>query len=81
MLIDAEIINLIDTTSLEMLSKLRLELAKENIVLSWARLRDPLYTEMCKAGLVAEMGESNFYDRITEGVAAFVAQDKDNNNQ
>ena len=80
-LIDAEIINLIDTTSLEMLSKLRLELAKENIVLSWARLRDPLYTEMCKAGLVAEMGESNFYDRITEGVAAFAAQDKDNNNQ
>ena len=80
-LIDAETINLIDTTSLEMLSKLRLELAKENIVLSWARLRDPLYTEMCKAGLVAEMGESNFYDRITEGVAAFVAQDRNNDNQ
>ena len=80
-LIDAETINMIDTTSLEMLSKLRLELAKENIVLSWARLRDPLYTEMRQAGLVAEIGESNFYDRITEGVEAFVAMDKNNDNQ
>ena len=80
-LIDAEIINLIDTTSLEMLDKLRLELAKDNIVLSWARLRDPLYTEMRQAGLVAEIGESNFYDRITEGVEAFVAESQNNDNQ
>ncbi len=72
-LIDAEIINLIDATSLEMLGKLHLELAKENIVLSWARLRDPLYTEMRKAGLVEEIGESNFYDRVTDGIEAFVA--------
>ncbi|MGB5635317.1 MAG: SulP family inorganic anion transporter [Waterburya sp.] len=75
-LIDAEIINLIDTTSLEMLSKLRLELAKENIVLSWARLRDPLYTQMRKAGLVQEMGESNFYGRITEGVLEFTTKNQ-----
>jgi high affinity sulfate transporter 1 len=80
-LIDAEMINLIDATSLEMLDKLRSELAKENIVLSWARLRDPLYTEMRKAGLVEEMGESNFYGRITDGVRAFVAAEKNNGNQ
>ena len=80
-LIDAETMSLIDTTSLEMLAKLRLELAKENIVLSWARLQDPLYREMQRAKLVEEIGESNFYDRITDGVEAFVALEKNNGNQ
>jgi SulP family sulfate permease len=80
-LIDAEIINLIDATSLEMLDKLYVELAKENIVLSWARLRDPLYAEMRKAGLVEKMGESNFYDRITDGVETFVAEVKNNGHE
>ena len=80
-LIDAETINLIDTTSLEMLSKLHSELAKENIVLSWARLQESLYIEMRKAGLVEEMGESNFYDRITDGVEAFVVAEQNNGNQ
>jgi hypothetical protein len=28
---------------------------------------------MRKAGLVEEIGESNFYDRITDGIEAFVA--------
>ena len=51
-------------------------LAKDNIVLSWARLQEFLFTEMRQAGLVAELGESNFYDRITDGVETFVAQDK-----
>ena len=34
-----------------------------------------------QAGLVAEMGESNFFDRISEGVEVFVAQDKNKDNQ
>jgi hypothetical protein len=36
---------------------------------------------MRKAGLVEEMGEGNFYDRITDGVEAFVALAKNNGNE
>jgi sulfate permease, SulP family len=71
-LIDAETINLIDSTALEMLHKLRLELMKNNIVLAWARLRDPLYQRMYRAGLTKEIGEHNFYERITDGVSEFM---------
>ena len=34
-----------------------------------------------QARLVAEMGESNFYARISEVVEVFVAMDKNNDNQ
>lgn len=70
-LVDAETINMIDSTSIDMLCKLKAELVKKDIILAWARLRDPLYREMCKAGLVKEIGEGNFYERITDGVSAF----------
>ncbi|CAD5939892.1 putative sulfate transporter Rv1739c [Planktothrix tepida] len=73
-LIDAETINLIDSTALEMLRKLRVELMKDNIVLAWARLRDPLYQRMYRAGLIEEIGEHNFYERITDGVSEFTRQ-------
>jgi SulP family sulfate permease len=71
-LIDAQTMNMIDTTALEMLEKLLSELGKKNIILSWARLRDPLYREMYQAGLDKKIGEHNFYERISDGVAEFV---------
>ena len=73
-LIDAETINMIDITALEMLEKLQSELAKKNIILSWARLRDHVYQQMRKTGLAQKIGEQNFYERITDGVAEFVSK-------
>ncbi len=70
-LIDAETINLIDSTSLEMLSKLQAELARKGIVLAWARLLDPIHRRMALAQLVQQFGEENFYARITDGVTDF----------
>jgi high affinity sulfate transporter 1 len=75
-LIDAETINLIDVTALEMLSKLQSELARKDIVLSWARLRDPLSTKIRTVELDKEIGESNFHERITDGVSEFVAKNR-----
>ena len=70
-LIDAETMNLIDTTALDMLGKLQKELAKDDIILGWARLRDSLYLEMQRSGLSKQMGQDYFYERISDGITAF----------
>ncbi len=77
-LIDAETINMIDSTALEMLEKLQSELAKQNIILSWARLRDQVYLQMSKTGLNDQIGEDNFYERISDAVTQFISQNRDN---
>jgi sulfate permease, SulP family len=79
-LIDAETINGIDTTGLEMLSKLHSELAQKDIILAWARLRDTLYERMYRSRLDQEIGESNFYQRISDAVAEFISKNQDNLN-
>lgn len=71
-LIDAESINLIDTTAIEVLSKLRQELDQQQIVLSLARVRDSVRELMHRAGLEKEIGAIHFYERISDGVAAFL---------
>lgn len=73
-LIDAETINLIDSTALETLKKLKQELDKDHIILGWARLRDSLYREMQRSGLRQEIGESYFYERITDGIDDFLSK-------
>jgi high affinity sulfate transporter 1 len=73
-LIDAETINIIDSTALEMLHKLQKELNQNNIILGWARLRDSLYQEMQRSGFTQQVGEEYFYERITDGISAFESQ-------
>lgn len=70
-LIDAESINLIDVTAIEMLKTLKKELDNQHIRLSFARVRDPVFNLMSRDGLVQELGEAQFYERISDGVAAF----------
>jgi high affinity sulfate transporter 1 len=74
-LIDAESINMIDTTAMEMFSKLRKELSQKGIILSLARVRDSVRDRMKRAGLESEIGASHFYERISDGVEAFVQRD------
>jgi MFS superfamily sulfate permease-like transporter len=73
-LIDAETITMIDSTGMEMLDKVRLDLAKMGIILAWSRLRDTVRQEMAKARFEQAIGDENFYDRITDGVLAFNAR-------
>jgi high affinity sulfate transporter 1 len=74
-LIDAESINLIDTTAMAMLEELREELRKKQIIFSLARVRDSVREEMRRAGLESKIGNSYFYERITDGVEAFREHD------
>lgn len=77
-LINAESINLLDTTAMEMLSKLNKELAQKGIVLSMARVRDSVRELMRRGGLERELSNSYFYDTIIIGVEDFVQRDKNN---
>jgi high affinity sulfate transporter 1 len=75
-LIDGESINLIDITAMEMLGKLRQELSQQGIVLSLARVRDDLRDRLRRVGLEREIGASYFYERISDGVEAFVQREQ-----
>lgn len=74
-LIDAESINLIDVTAIEMLKTLKKELDNQHIQLSFARVRDPVHNLMRRDGFVEQLGEAHFYERISDGVAVFLALD------
>jgi high affinity sulfate transporter 1 len=73
-LIDGESINIIDVTAIEMLARLKQELVKQGIGLSFARLRDSQRDRMRRAGLDRELGASSFHERISDGVEAFLRQ-------
>lgn len=75
-LIDGESINLIDTTAMEMVGQLRQELERQGIILSLARVRDAVRELMRRTGVEREIGASYFYERISDGVEAFVQLDK-----
>ena len=70
-LIDAETINLLDTTAAEMLLELKTSLGPKGITLAFARVRDPIKDKMALAGVVDAVGDDHFYDTLLEGVEAF----------
>ncbi len=71
-LIDAETFNFIDVTAIEMLSKLNSTLRQRDIVLSLARVRDPVRDLMKKMELEKQIGSQYFYERISDGMAFFL---------
>ncbi|MGB5594351.1 MAG: sodium-independent anion transporter, partial [Crocosphaera sp.] len=75
-LIDGESINQIDTTAIEMLSKLNQGLRQQGIIFSLARVRDPIRDRLKRSGLEREIGENYFYERISDGVETFVQGEK-----
>ena len=70
-LVDAETVNVIDTTACDMLIKLQSELAGKGIVLAFARVRDPVRDVIRRAGVEAAIGTDHLYERVTDGVEAF----------
>jgi len=77
-LIDAETINLIDSTATEMLVKLQSDLKTKGIALAFSRVRDPVKDKMGLAGVVDVVGAEHFYDTLIEGVEAYANKDKEN---
>ncbi len=70
-LIDAETINLLDTTGAETLLELQTSLDQKGITLAFARVRDPIKDKMALTGVVDVVGADHFYDTVPEGVEAF----------
>lgn len=70
-LIDAESVNLVDTTALDELSTVVKELKEQGITLALARVRDQVRERMRREGLESLVGPDNFHERITDGVRAW----------
>jgi len=70
-LVDAETINLLDTTAAEMLLDVQTDLKKQGITLAFARVRDPVVEKMASTGVVDAVGADHFHDTVMEGVEAF----------
>jgi len=71
-LIDAEGINVIDTTATEMLLELEKDLRRKGIVLSFARVHATVKDRMTLTGVVEAAGSDNFYNTLKEGADAFI---------
>jgi MFS superfamily sulfate permease-like transporter len=71
-LVDAEAIGVMDTTSSDMLLKLHGDLDKQDISLGFARVTDTVQDEMKVTGVEDAIGASHFYETITDGVDAFL---------
>ena len=67
-LVDAESVNIVDTTALDELSNVVKDLQREGITIALARVRDQVRERMRLEGLEALVGPENFHERITDGV-------------
>jgi MFS superfamily sulfate permease-like transporter len=70
-LVDAESVNLVDTTALEELLHVFKELQGQGITLAFARVRDEVRERMLFWGIEAAVGPENFHERVTDGVLAW----------
>ena len=68
---DAEAVNHIDSTGIEALLDLTLDLRREDITLVVARLRTRLRPDFDVAGLTEEIGHEHFYPSVKLAVQAF----------
>lgn len=72
-LVDAELINDIDVTAIDMLAELKDELARSQVDLRFARMRTQVLGYLRRAGLEETIGSDHFYASVRAGVQAFLA--------
>jgi MFS superfamily sulfate permease-like transporter len=70
-LIDAESVNLVDTTALDELSSVVKDLRTQGITIAFARVRDQVRERMRLEGLEAVVSPQSFHERVTDGVRAW----------
>lgn len=76
-LIDAESVNHIDVTAAEMLLKLHAELRERDVLVAFARARDPIRDTLRRASLDRIIGADNFHDGIEQGANALAEKLRD----
>jgi high affinity sulfate transporter 1 len=74
-LIDGSSVTFTDASGREALLGLIGELKEQGIAVSFARVRDPVRAYLQKSGIVDAVGPAAFYDRLTDGVHAFLGGD------
>jgi high affinity sulfate transporter 1 len=72
-LLDAEAVNLIDTSANDELLRLIEELQRQGITVGFARVRDEVRERMRYGRIEAAVGAAAFHERITDGVRALLA--------
>jgi sulfate permease, SulP family len=73
-LLDADSVNLLDTTACDTLLNAIKSLRSQGITLAFARVRDPVRERLRLGGIEAAVGSTNFYERVTDGVRAWQRQ-------
>jgi SulP family sulfate permease len=70
-LVDAEGINSLDSTAAGRILELNGDLERRGVVLSFARVRDPIREIMGASGILDVIGEDRIHGSITSGIKAF----------
>jgi SulP family sulfate permease len=73
-LINAEAITDLDTTGVEVLTRLLDDLTAEGATLSFARVRSPVREMMRRTDFEGKIGETSFFLQVDEAVAALRAR-------
>jgi high affinity sulfate transporter 1 len=74
-LLDSSAIAFVDSSACDSLLRLIHDLQGKRISIAFARLRDPVRATLQQAGVVDLVGAAAFYDRLTDGVQAFLSRD------
>ena len=72
--LNAEAIVEIDITAADVLLELQQTLTEQGIVVGFARVKQDLYRQLQRAGVVAAVGEDRFFPTLPTAVAAFHAR-------
>jgi anti-anti-sigma regulatory factor len=73
-LLDADSVNLIDTSACDAVLNFIKELRSQGITFAFARVRDEVRERMRSGGIEAAVGLANFHERVTNGVCAWQQQ-------
>jgi high affinity sulfate transporter 1 len=73
-LLDAESVNLIDSTACDALLNIIQDLQRQGITFAFARVRDHVRERMRLGRVEAVVGSTSFYERVTDGVRAWQQQ-------
>ncbi|WP_395016811.1 SulP family inorganic anion transporter [Dongia sp.] len=75
-LLDAGSVNFIDTSACDALLGLIKQQQAQGISFAFARVRDPVRERMRLAGIEALVGPDGFYERVTDGVRAWLQNER-----
>jgi SulP family sulfate permease len=73
-LLDAGSVDVIDTSACDELLRVIKELQSQRVTFAFARVRDQVRERMRLGGIEAEVGPTNFHERVTDGVRAWQRQ-------